>query len=106
MAVKELLTRKDLAAYHYTITLEGVQYRFDYQYNERMGKWFVSISDTAANIIIAPVPVVAGLGIFDRFVMDGIPPGITTPFDTSGDNLDPGRFELGDRVRMLYLEST
>lgn len=104
MATLELLTRKDLPAYFYTVTLDGQQYRLDYTYNTRMGKWFLKVSDVQGNALIEPVPVVATWPLFNRFQRGTLPPGTLFAFDTSGKNEDPGRFDLGDRVRMLYIE--
>ena len=105
MATLELPTNKALPAYKYVITLEGLAYEFKYQFNERMGKWFVSIGDPIGNPLIAPVPIVASWPLFDRFKNALLPPGTVYAFDTSGALQDPGRFDLGDRVRMVYKES-
>lgn len=110
MAYLECPTRNDLPAYNYIITLEGTPYRLDFTWNARMnngvGKWMLQISDAQSNVIIGNVPVVATWPLFDRFKTKTLPPGTLFAFDSSGQNLDPGRFELGDRVRLFYLEST
>lgn len=105
MAYLEIPTRKDLPAYFYQVTLEGKSYQFDFTYNDRMGKWFVSLSDSIGTLLAAPVPIVATWPLFNRFMRSNLPPGTVFCFDSSGKNVDPGRFDLGDRCRMLYLES-
>lgn len=105
MAYLECPTRKDLPSYFYTITLDGTSYRLDFTFNVRMSKWFVQISDPQGNALIAPVPVVATWPLFNRFKKSTLPPGTLFCFDTSGANLDPDRFDLGDRCRILYLEA-
>jgi hypothetical protein len=109
MAILELFTSNQLPKYLYTATLDGTVFQLEYAWNQRMdngnGKWTVSLSDSQGNLLIGPVPVIATWPLFTRFKFDGLPAGTIFPFDSSGQNLDPGRFDLGDRVRMLYLEA-
>lgn len=109
MAILELTTRVDLPAYSYVSTLDGTDYRLDYQFNDRMaegaGKWTMSISDAQGNLLIGPQPLVADWPLFNRFKDPRLPLGTLSAFDTSGQTKDPGRFDLGDRVRMLYIEA-
>ncbi len=108
MALLEVPTRNDLPAYKYVVQLDGVNYQLAYYFNPRVGlvgKWFVSLSDQVGNPIVGPVPVVATWPLFDRFKEEAVFPGTLFAFDTSGQNEDPGQFDLGDRVRMLYLEA-
>lgn len=104
MAYLEVPTRNNLPAYSYTITLDGTLYTLRFTFNSRMAKWFVDLSDPLENLIVSQVPVVSTWFMFDRFIAQAIPPGTLTPFDSSGQNLDAGRFDLGDRVRMIYAE--
>ena len=106
MALIECPTRKDLPAYKYVTTLDGTSYQLDFTFNDRMSKWFLSISDSQGNVIVDPVPIVATWPLFDRFKDARLPPGTLFAFDSSGQNMDPGRFDLGDRVRLLYQEAS
>lgn len=105
----EIPTRNDLPSYNQLIQLDGVNYYIFLYFNPRMdngaGKWFISIADQNQNLLAGPVPVVSTWPLFDRFVELSIPPGMVYAFDTSGQNLDPGQFDLGDRVRLMYLEA-
>lgn len=100
----EIPTRNDLPSYTYVISLDGVNFTLRYTFNDRMGKWFLNLADGLGNDIINQVPIIASMPLFNRFVAAAIPAGTLFPFDTSGQNMDPGRFDLGDRVRMLYAE--
>lgn len=104
MSLLEIPTRKDLPIYHYTVTLDGTTYQLRYTWNDRMSKWFVSVSDAGGTALIDNVPLVANWPIIDRFRVLGQPLGSLVVFDSSLQNLDPARFDLGDRVRMFYLE--
>jgi len=103
MALQELFTRKDLPAYYYTVALDGINYTISLKFNDRMNKWMITLGDSEGNDIVSNVPVVVNWPLFDRFRFDGIPPGTVYAYDTSGQNLDPERDELGDRVRLFYL---
>ena len=102
--ILELPTRNDLPSYSYVISLDSVNFTLSYTFNDRMGKWFLNLGDASNNPIISQVAVIASMPLFDRFKEAAIPIGTVFPFDTSGQNMDPGRFDLGDRVRMLYAE--
>lgn len=102
--ILEIPTRNDLATYSYVITLDGVNFTVAYTFNIRMGKWFLNLADASGNTVVSQVPVIASMPLFNRFVAEAIPAGTLFPFDTSGQNTDPERFDLGDRVRMLYGE--
>jgi hypothetical protein len=108
MALLECPTRTDLPTYKYVIELDGTNYQLEFTFNPRVnndeGRWFVSLSDQTGALLIAAVPVRATWPLFDRFKGRGGPPGTLFAFDTTGNNEDPGRFDLGDRVRLLYLE--
>lgn len=103
MALLELPTRTDLPGYRYTVRLDGTDYILGYRFNTRMDKWLMSVSDVTGALLIADVPLVADWPLIDRFRVPGQPPGSLVAYDTSGQGLDPGRFDLGDRVRMTYL---
>lgn len=106
MATLELLTRRDLPAYEYTVQLEGITYELRFTFNDRMSKWMISILDVNANLLVGEVPVIVNYPIFDRYKVVGLPPGTIYAFDTANTNTDPGRYELGARVRIFYQEST
>jgi len=106
MALLECPTRVDLPCYHYNITLEGTTYTLSFKWNSRMAKWFVTLGDAAGADILSNIPLVANWPLLARFKMAGKPPGQLVAFDTSLKNLDAGRFDLGNRVRLMYQEST
>lgn len=104
MALLETPTRKDLPSYQYVINLEGTNYTLTFTFNDRMGKWFLNLGDSKNTTIISQVPIIASWPLFDRFIADAVPPGTLFAFDSSGTSTDPGRFDLGDRVRLIYAE--
>lgn len=106
MALLECPTRNDLPAYEYLIQLQGTTYTLSFTFNDRMNKWIFQIADILGNAIISGVPVVANWPLLNRFRLSALPPGTFIAFDTSNQFKDPDRFDLGDRVRLFYQEST
>lgn len=105
MANLELPTRLDLPAYNYRVTLEGTVYTLFFTYNQRMGKWILGLGDEQGNLLVAGVPLIANWPLFFRFKDEGLPPGDIAAHDSSGQSQDPGRFDLGGRVRIYYREA-
>ena len=90
---------------HYTVTvpLEGARYVFCLDWNAREEAWYLSINDLENEPILSGLRIVADWTPLRRFhYLDNIPPGEILILDTSGEGMDPGRNDLGDRVLVLY----
>lgn len=108
MALLEIPTRNDLPSYEEQVTLDGTPYILQFYFNPRtadgIGKWYVTLADRNRNMLCSPVPVVVNWPLFDRFVEEIDMPGTIFAFDTTGNNTDPAQFDLGNTVRLFYLE--
>lgn len=108
MAIQEIPTRTDLPSYEQQVVLDKVTYTISLYFNPRInngqGKWEIVLADQNRNMICGPVPVIVSWPLFDRFVEENIPLGTIFAFDTSNQEKDPGQFDLGDRVRLFYIE--
>lgn len=108
MAIQEIYTRNDLPSYEQQTTLDGVTYTIALYFNARIndgaGAWMITLADKNRNMICGPVPVVVSFPLFDKYVDEAVPPGTVFAFDTSGQETDPGQFDLGARVRLYYIE--
>lgn len=109
MALIEIPTRNDLPSYEQVVKLDGVPYTIALYFNPRLaggaGKWQATLADQNRNMLVGPVAVVVGWPLFDRFIDRVDLPGTIFAFDTAGNDEDPGQFDLGDRVRLFYLEA-
>lgn len=105
MANLILPASQSLPAFSYQIELEGTTYTFRYNFNQRMDRWIFDIRTEFGDPIIAGIPLVSDWPILGRFQDERLPPGFLFAFDTSGQRVDPGRFDLGNRVQMIYQES-
>ena len=108
MAIVEIQTRNDLPAYEQVVNLDGTSYTIALYFNQRLndgaGAWCITLADKNRNMIVGPIPVIVNWPLFDKFVDFNIPPGTIFAFDTSGNDMDPGQFDLGDRVRLFYIQ--
>lgn len=104
MAIVQCPTQNNLPSFQYVINLDGTNYTLTFTYNIRMSKWFLNLADGVGNVIISQVPMVSDWPLFDRFNEAAIPPGTIFPWDTSGQDLDAGQFDLGARVLLYYAE--
>ena len=109
MALLEVPTDNRLPIYEQNVQLDGTQYIIALYFNPRInngqGKWCLTLADQNRNMLVGPVPIVVNWPLFDRFVDLVDLPGTLFAFDTSGNNADPGQFELGANVRLYYLEA-
>lgn len=102
----EIPLRNDLPNFEFTFDLENDTFRFSFLWNERMQKWFFSILTSDGTAIIYRQPCFVNYLVLDRFKDERLPAGKIIFFDTSGKDIDPGRDDLGERVKMIYAEST
>lgn len=82
--------------------LDGVTYTLQFRWNVRLEAWFMDILDEqGVTMLLAGLRLVANwpLGAYNTGRQ---PPGAFVAFDTSGEGLDPGLDDLGDRVQLKY----
>lgn len=89
--------------YTFDVSLDGVVYTFRVYWNLRSSNYFFDLvrsSDSA--VVIRSVRVAVGTAPLVRLTGSVRPTGELFVLDTSEKNQDPGLYELGDRVKMLY----
>lgn len=82
--------------------LDDVTYTLEFRWNERLVAWFMSVFDAEGTTqLMMGVRVVADWTLGAYFT--GAPfTGLIIASDTSGQGLDPGFADLGDRVKLFY----
>ncbi len=106
-------TSTTLSDYFQTTSLDGRDYVFRFLYNEREGTWFFSLFDEEGDPIVQSIKVIVQLPLLRLVVDERKPPGILLALDTQAPETDfssaskslardPGLFELGERVILLY----
>ena len=106
MAYLIIPVRTDLPAYEFSLSLEGVNYFFSFEWNERGQFWTMDILDQDQNYLVAGVRMVNGVDLLSRFKNTKLPLGILSIFDTSSKGRDPSFFNFGTEVILFYREST
>lgn len=93
--------------------LDGRRYRFVARWNERApnrdaagneteGAWFLSIFDEAGRALICGVRVSTGVPLARWLRHPLTQAGCIIAADTSGKYVDPSRYDLGARVKILH----
>lgn len=106
MAVLEMPVVNNLDSYTFSVTLESVLYTFELKYNKRRDRWLADIYDQQLTPLSMGVPMLTNVDVMHQFVSNELPTGVFLVFDLSGQNNNPGQFDLGDNVLLLYEEST
>lgn len=106
MAFLEIPVRNDLPAYKFQIELEQTLFNMEFTFNAREDRWFMDLSDSTGEPIVRGVKLLTGWPILSRFQDDRMPLGELFMLDTAGEDKHATRDDLGDRVVMVYREST
>jgi hypothetical protein len=106
MAYVKLPVRADLPAYEFEIELEGRVFFFSFNWNARIGKWFMTIKDQSQAVIVSGVKLLTGWPILERLKDTRLPLGTMFVIDSANEGKDPGVDELGSRHILMYREST
>lgn len=106
MATLVLPARSDAPLYDFTADLEGASYTFELRWNDRDGFWFLSLSSRSGEQLVTGRKVVLGANILGRATDPRLPPGAVLAIDTTGQDQEAGRDDLGGRVQLVYVEST
>lgn len=86
--------------------LNGKRLRFRFRYNRRFDMWSMSIYDAEDSAIIEGRMVVLGADLIGQYTDDRLPDGriIAVNMDDNDPGHDAGEFDLGDRVRLLFVK--
>lgn len=87
------------AAQIFTTQLGEAKYSFDVRYNDRSGVWTLDLYDASTVLIAASLPMVIGQDLLEPYNL-GI--GSLLCVDTTGQGLDAGPDDLGDRVKVYW----
>jgi len=107
MAYLEVPLRSGVYSYTQKTTIESVVYTLGLRYNARMERWVVDIMDAAGNMLLAGVKLLINLPLTRRFVgtLEGFPEGQFMIVDETGQERNPTRDDLGDDIKLIYVET-
>jgi hypothetical protein len=108
--ILEIPTDATTTEYEQITSLDGKPYVFGLSWSERAESWYLDVSLQRDNA--EPTPIVLGMRLSIGYPLlvavttDGRPPGEIFPVDVSGGfGEDPGRYDLGTRVRLVYYDA-
>lgn len=83
------------------VSLDGREYTLEGDWNQRDGKWYLSVRDPSDDSLIhGPRKIVANWNLLRTCVDVRRPPGVLLAQDMSGAGLDPGFDDLGQNLRV------
>lgn len=96
-------SRNGSQRFGFVCQLDGINFRFDFDWNWVRSFWSFILSDSIGNLLITR-RIVADSPMISKFIgVEGFPFGDIIAIDTSGKGQDPGLNDLNDRVQLLYL---
>lgn len=94
----------NLAWFTKTITLQGVTYTLEMQYNVREQLWYMSVLDAAENPIILGIPITIDRYLNQQYSSYLLPNGAFVAQDTSGAGEEPTFFSFSLNHQLLFLD--
>lgn len=107
MATQEIPCRSDAEHFDLQVRLDGINLTLEFRWNARNAAWYCDVLTGDGEMIAAGRKVVVEWPLFLRGYRDTdplLPRGELFAVDTSGAGQRPGRYDLGGRVRLYYLE--
>lgn len=101
MAIYTIKTSTVEAHYKKVAAIEGTDYTFQFDWNERESKWYMRIY-FGDEILVSGVKIIINFPLLRNYVDERLPPGIIYAIDTYGNGEDPGLNDFGTRVILLY----
>lgn len=108
MTIVRIPTSITEQSYTQRTSLDGRDYELTFQWNQRESKWYLDIRDQDGDDIAVGIKLVSNFPLLTRITDERRPPGQLMASDQTvipGDgktSFDPGLFELGGRVVLLY----
>lgn len=90
-------------------TLEGREFLLGFSYNQRIGRWYLSLYDETEAPLLLGLKLMTNRPLLRHYRADTrLPPGELIAVASDGSHGPPAIDELGEgkRVELLYLEST
>jgi len=82
----------------------NIFWRIIYRYSGRDGTWYFDLASDAGIALVRNRRLVLGVDMLAQSRHLAIPQGVFSLVDTTGENLQPLKDELGDRVKFRYTQ--
>lgn len=102
----EIPIQKSIPSLKQRMILDDVEVVMRFDWNSRNETWHISFYDSVENPLLVGIPLFVNYDIIGRFIIDGMPPGQILCYDTSGQNMEAGLDDLGDRCKVYYVSGS
>ena len=95
------------AAFESFVTIEGVIYRFDYVWHDRLRNWYMSVSEEGGSPIVSQVKMMWGWPVLYRYkYLDGLRfSGDFYIFGGDAEDVRIDKLEMGTRFKFYYFDA-
>lgn len=104
MSWVKIPVRSDIQAYSQRVELDSTIYILSFEYNLRMSKWIMGISDEQENPIYVGIVLFTGFPLTKDIIATGLPEKNFVCTHVSGEDIDPDDTNFGTDVVLLYGE--
>jgi hypothetical protein len=91
--------------FSFTVKLDGIEFALQLRWNQRAAGWYLTILDANGAVLVAGMRVTLSSAPRARYMDPRLPKGFLQADDTSGQNLEAGRNDLGTRVKLYYCDA-
>lgn len=106
MSVFAVPLSPDQAHYVQRTALDGVSYVLDLRWNARAAAWYISIGRDDGTPILTSLRASVLVPLDGNSIDPALPPGLLIALDQTRKDLEAGRYDLGDRVRLTYYDQS
>lgn len=85
-------------------SLDGVDFEFRFLWNDRDRRWYLDLANSSGELLASGRKIVANRPMHTREVSEDLPAGYLVFIDLGDEGIDPGLFDLDDRVLLLYAD--
>jgi len=104
MATYEIPTNNSSPAFDMFTDLDGVNYTFNFRWNDRIGMWMFDLYDSDNVAIFLGKPYQTEVDFLQQSVKTTTPTGTLMAINSEEDGVDADRFSLGGNVKLYYKE--
>jgi hypothetical protein len=71
-----------------------------------MDRWIMDVANENEEPLLLGIPILTQQNLIERFKDDRLPPGEFFALDESGTGKQPGRDDLGNDIKLFYVEAS
>lgn len=88
--------------YEFSVPLDGILYNFEFCWNERAERFFISLFDSEKNLIISSVPAILKIPLFYGIKEKKLPKGRLIFIDTTNSLKKYIIEDFGSKIKLFY----